>query len=273
MLVFDSHLDLALNAVDWNRDLRMAVAEIRAQETTLGMTDPGRRTNTVSFPELRKAKVGVGVATVLARQEPPINHPFGYTTAEACYAVAMGHRDLEAMAQGFQEVLEEDYLRYRIRSTEYVGERLLEAGVRIVEPPGGHAIYIDAGAFLPHIPARQFPAQALACAFYEEGGIRGVEIGTLMFGGRDPANGGERTAPLELLRLAIPRRVYTQSHMDYVIEVAEAVAKGRESLRGFRIVEEAPHLRHFTVRLEPVTAGDRAAGRARVRVHPRRKTP
>ena len=173
-------------------------------------------------------------------------------------------RDLEAIAVGLREVVNEDYLEYRIASVRYLGEGLMRAGFPIVSPPGGHAIYIDAGAFLPHIPPRQLPAQALACAFYEEGGIRGVEIGTLMFGGRDPAGGGERTAPLELLRLAIPRRVYTQSHMDYVIEVAEEVAKGRESLRGFRIVEEAPHLRHFTARLEPVTADDRAGGRAKV---------
>jgi tryptophanase len=121
-----------------------------------------------------------------------------------------------------------------------------------VRPPGGHAIYIDAGAFLPHIPPTQFPAQALGCALYEEGGIRGVEIGTLMFGGLDPATGKERTAALELLRLAIPRRVYTQSHIDYVVEVGKEVVARRDSLRGFRIVEEAEHLRHFTARLAPL---------------------
>ncbi len=124
----------------------------------------------------------------------------------------------------------------------------------IVRPPGGHAIYIDAGAFLPHVPARQFPGHALACAFYLEGGIRGVEIGTLMFGDRNPSGGEQRTAPLELLRLAIPRRVYTKSHIDYVLEVAERVVDRRHELRGFRIVDEPSHLRHFSARLAPMSA-------------------
>jgi tyrosine phenol-lyase len=161
-------------------------------------------------------------------------------------------RDLEAIAIGLTEVVQEDYLRYRLASARYLGDGLLAAGIPIVRPPGGHAIYIDAGAFLPHIPPKQFPAQALGCALYEEGGIRGVEIGTLMFGGLDPATGKERTAALELLRLAIPRRVYTQSHIDYVVEVGKQVVELRESLRGFRIVEEAEHLRHFTARLAPL---------------------
>jgi tyrosine phenol-lyase len=164
-------------------------------------------------------------------------------------------RDLEAIAVGLTEVVNEDYLEYRIASVRYLGEGLMAAGFPIVRPPGGHAIYIDAGAFLPHIPARQFPGQALACAFYEAGGIRSVEIGTLMFGGIDPSTHQERRAPLELLRLAIPRRVYTQSHMDYVIEVAGEVARRKDALRGFHIVEESPHLRHFTARLVPVGAG------------------
>ncbi len=128
----------------------------------------------------------------------------------------------------------------------------MAVGMPIVRPTGGHAVYIDAGAFLPHIPKTEFPAQALACAFFEDGGVRGVEIGTLMFGGKDPETGTERLAPLELLRLAIPRRVYTQSHIDYLIEVAELVADRRHRLRGFRIVEEPKHLRHFTARLAPV---------------------
>jgi len=161
-------------------------------------------------------------------------------------------RDLEAIAVGLKEVVQEDYLRYRLASARYLGEGLLAAGIPIVRPPGGHAIYIDAGAFLPHIPPTQFPAQALGCALYEEGGIRGVEIGTLMFGGLDPATGKERTAALELLRLAIPRRVYTQSHIDYVVEVGKEVVARRDSLRGLRIVEEAKHLRHFTARLAPL---------------------
>jgi len=161
-------------------------------------------------------------------------------------------RDLEAIAIGLQEVVEEDYLRYRLASTRYLGEGLVEHGIPIIQPPGGHAVYIDAGSFLPHIPATEFPAQSLACALFEEGGIRGVEIGTLMFGGIDPNRGEERTAPLELLRLAIPRRTYTQSHMDYVVEVAGQVALRKESLRGLRIVKESPSLRHFTAQLEPL---------------------
>jgi len=161
-------------------------------------------------------------------------------------------RDLEAIAVGLSEVVQEDYLKYRIASTRYLGEGLVRAGLPIVQPPGGHAIYIDAGAFLPRIPPAQLPGQALACAFYEEGGIRGVEIGTLMFGGTDPVTHHERFAALELLRLAIPRRVYTQSHIDYVIEVAAEVARRKEALRGLRIVEGAEHLRHFTARLRPL---------------------
>jgi tryptophanase len=161
-------------------------------------------------------------------------------------------RDLDAIAVGLHEVVHEDYLRYRLASVRYLGEGLLARDVPIIRPPGGHAIYVDAGSFLPHIPQRELPAQALACAFYEEGGIRGVEIGTLMFGGDDPTTGEERVAPLELLRLAMPRRVYTKSHIDYVLEVSERVVARRDSLTGFRIVEESPHLRHFTARLAPV---------------------
>jgi tyrosine phenol-lyase len=161
-------------------------------------------------------------------------------------------RDLDAITVGLTEVLHEDYLRYRIDSTRYLGEGLLKLGIPILRPPGGHAIYVDAGKFLSHIPPHEFPGQALACAFYEEGGVRGVEIGTLMFGGKDPKTGEERFAPLELLRLAIPRRVYTKSHMDHVLDVAAVVAKQPETLRGFRIVEESPQLRHFTARLAPL---------------------
>ena len=161
-------------------------------------------------------------------------------------------RDLEAIAIGLEEVVEEDYLRYRLASTRYLGEGLLKLGIPIMEPPGGHAIYIDAGAFLPHIPPHRFPGQALACAFYVEGGVRGVEIGSVMFGGTDPATGKERFAPLELLRLAIPRRMYTQSHVDYVLDVAAEVAEGRDDLLGYEIVEQPPQLRHFTAKMRPV---------------------
>ena len=153
---------------------------------------------------------------------------------------------------GLNEVVEEDYLRYRTASVAYLGEGLTEAGYPIVQPPGGHAIYIDAGAFLPGIQPLEFPAHALACELYLEGGIRSVEIGTLMFGGVDPTTGEERVAPLELLRLAVPRRVYTKSHIDYVLEVAQAVAARRREVKGYRIVEQPPQLRHFTARLAPL---------------------
>jgi tryptophanase len=174
----------------------------------------------------------------------------------------MAGRDLEAIAIGLREVTDEHYLQYRLASTAYLGNGLVKAGMPIVQPPGGHAIYIDAGAFLPHIPPTEFPGQALACALYEEGGVRSVEIGTLMFGGEDPKTHHERIAPLELLRLAIPRRVYTQSHVDYVIEVAARVVQRGESLRGFRIVEEPPQLRHFTAKLEPLRVARAEAGSA-----------
>lgn len=151
-------------------------------------------------------------------------------------------RDLEAMAQGFEEVTHEDYLQYRIRSTEYLGEKLLAAGIQIVEPPGGHAIYIDAAEFCPHIPPERFPGQALVVALYREAGIRSVEIGSVMFG-----NGGARP-PMELVRLAIPRRVYTQSHIDYAIEAILSVHRRRQTLRGLEIVSQPPSLRHFTAR-------------------------
>jgi len=156
-------------------------------------------------------------------------------------------RDLEAVAVGLNEALEEDYLQYRIVSTAYLGNHIAQAGVPIVQPPGGHAIYIDARAFLPHIPPVQFPGVALAAALYIEGGIRSVEIGTLMFGKRDE-QGVEHAGPMDLLRLAIPRRVYTQSHIDYVVEVILEVWRNREKIRGLELTYQAPFLRHFTAR-------------------------
>ncbi len=159
-------------------------------------------------------------------------------------------RDLEAIAVGLREVVEPDYLRYRIRSIAYLGEGLLRAGVPIVRPVGGHAVYIDARSLLPHVPPLQYPGQALAVALYETGGIRSCEIGTVMFGRRP--DGGEVPAATDLVRLAVPRRTYTQSHVDYVIEVVAAVAARAAELRGYRIVEEAPQLRHFTARFEPL---------------------
>ncbi len=164
----------------------------------------------------------------------------------------MAGRDMEAIAVGLCEVVQEDYLQYRLASTSYLGEGLLARGMPIVRPPGGHAVYVDAGAFLPHIPPAELPGQALACAFYEQGGIRGVEIGTLMFGGEDPETHEQRHPRLELLRLALPRRVYTQSHIDYVLEVADEVIERRDSLKGLRITRESEHLRHFTARMEPL---------------------
>ncbi len=155
-------------------------------------------------------------------------------------------RDLEAIAQGLREVVDEDYLRYRIRSTGYLGDALVAADIPIVRPVGGHAVYIDARALLPHIPPLEYPGQALAIALFREGGIRGCEIGTVMFG-RHP-DGTETAAPMDLVRLAIPRRTYTQSHIDYVIEVVRWVAERGRDLRGYRIVEEPPALRHFTAR-------------------------
>jgi tyrosine phenol-lyase len=156
-------------------------------------------------------------------------------------------RDLEAIAVGLNEALHEDYLQYRIVSTAYLGNHIAAAGVPIVQPPGGHAIYIDARAFLPHIPATEFPGVALAAELYVEGGIRSVEIGTLMFGKRDQ-NGVEHAGPMDLLRLAIPRRVYTQSHIDYVVEVILEVWRHREKIRGLALTYQAPLLRHFTAR-------------------------
>jgi len=159
-------------------------------------------------------------------------------------------RDLEAIAQGLSEVVQEDYLHYRIRSTAYLGEALDRAAVPVVKPIGGHAVYIDARSLLPHIPPLAYPGQALAVALYREGGIRGCEIGTVMFG-RHP-DGSETPAAMDLVRLAIPRRTYTQSHIDYVIEVVRWVAERAGELRGLRIVEEPQQLRHFTARFQPL---------------------
>jgi tryptophanase len=160
--------------------------------------------------------------------------------------------DLEAIARGLEEVVEAPYLHYRIRSTAYLGEKLIAAGVPIIEPPGGHAIYIDARALLPQIPSLQYPGIALVNALYEEAGIRGVEIGTVMFGRRP--DGTETAAAMDLVRLAIPRRVYTQSHIDYVAEAVAAVGRDRGRLRGYRISSAPSVLRHFTAKFEPVGA-------------------
>jgi tyrosine phenol-lyase len=154
-------------------------------------------------------------------------------------------RDLEAMAQGFEEVVHEDYLEYRIRSVEYLGEKLLALGYQIIEPPGGHAVYVDAGALCPHIPADRFPGQALVCELYRAGGIRACEIGSVFAGPHGQAR-------MELVRLAIPRRVYTQSHIDYVVEVCAGLFPRRGAFRGLNIVNDPPVLRHFTARFEEI---------------------
>lgn len=160
-------------------------------------------------------------------------------------------RDLEAIAIGLNEVMEEHYLQYRIRSIEYLTNKLIDAKVPVMQPAGGHAVYLDAKEFLSHIPADQYPGQALVGALYIEGGIRGVEIGSLMFGKYDEDK-KLVPAPMELVRLAIPRRVYTQSHIDYVAEVIIEVFNNRHAIKGLTITEEAPLLRHFTAKLKPV---------------------
>jgi tyrosine phenol-lyase len=159
-------------------------------------------------------------------------------------------RDLEAIAIGLREILHEDYLHYRIASTEYLGQNLTNGGVPIMQPPGGHAIYIDAKAMLPNIPQSQYPGQALSIELYLQAGIRSVEIGSVMFARKDAETGEELPAPMELVRLALPRRVYTQSHIDYVIEALLELNQRKENIPGVKIVEQAPFLRHFTARFE-----------------------
>lgn len=161
-------------------------------------------------------------------------------------------RDLEAMAVGLYEALEEDYLAYRLQQVAYLAERIRAQGLQIIEPPGGHAVYVDAGALLPHIPHGEYPGQTLTVELYLEGGIRAVEIGSVMFAHPDPETGQMVYPRLELVRLAIPRRVYTQSHLDYVAEVLGRIANRAPQLRGYRITYAPPLLRHFTARFEPL---------------------
>jgi tryptophanase len=199
------------------------------------------------------ANIGGFLATndeELARQEKDL---LILTEGYPTYGGLAG-RDLEAIAVGLDEVVHEDYLQYRIVSTEYLGDHISREGVPIVQPPGGHAIYIDASAFLPHLEPLQYPGIALAVEFYVEAGIRGVEIGSVMFGHVDPETGKETPAEKELLRLAIPRRVYTQSHVDYAVEAILEVWKRREQIGGYRLTYQAPFLRHFTAGFEPLAA-------------------
>jgi tryptophanase len=160
-------------------------------------------------------------------------------------------RDLEAISIGLKEVMDENYLQYRLRSIEYLTEKLIAENVPVMRPAGGHAVYLDAREMLPHIPSSQYPGQALVAALYVEGGVRGVEIGSLMFGKYDE---NEKLIPamMELVRLAIPRRVYTQSHIDYVAEVIIKVYKNRHKIKGLQIEYEAPALRHFTARMKEI---------------------
>jgi tryptophanase len=160
-------------------------------------------------------------------------------------------RDMEAIAVGLKEVFEPDYLKYRITSTQYLGDRILEKGIPIIYPVGGHAVYIDAKKLYEHIPVEQYPGQALVCELYKIGGIRCCEIGSVMFGKYD-ASGKLIPAPMELVRLAIPRRVYTQSHIDYVIEVFDEILRTKKSAKGIKITKEPQFLRHFTAHFEPV---------------------
>ncbi len=173
------------------------------------------------------------------------------TEGFSTYGGMAGH-DLQAFAMGLDEVLKEDYLDYRIRSVSYLGQKINNLGAPIFQPPGGHAIYLDAAAFLPHIPAHEFPGQALACELYICGGIRSCEIGSVMFGKTDSSTGEFKPAKLEMVRLAIPRRVYTQSHIDYVVECIGKVYSKRDKIKGMRIVYEPPILRHFTAIFEPL---------------------
>ncbi len=204
---------------------------------------------TMSAKKDGMANIGGFLATndpALARQEKDL---LILTEGFPTYG-GMAGRDLDAIAVGLQEVLDEDYLRYRIVSTRYLGEHLSAAGVPIVQPPGGHAIYLDARGFLPDVAPEDLPGQALVAELYLEAGIRACEIGTVMFGHTDPKTGRERPAPMDLVRLAIPRRVYTQSHVDYVVEAILAIFARRTGVRGLRIVEQAPALRHFSARFE-----------------------
>ncbi|HEU4356443.1 MAG TPA: tryptophanase [Actinomycetota bacterium] len=229
------------------------------------LREPGQADRAI--PDIVREIAGLADGMTMSAKKDPLGNIGGWLAmrddglAERCRSLliltegfvtygGLAGRDLEAIAQGLRECVDEHYLRYRIRSTEYLAEALDAAGVPIVKPAGGHAVYLDARALLPHIPPLEYPGQALAVALYEAGGMRGVEIGTVMFG-RHP-DGSESPAAMDLVRLAIPRRTYTQSHVDYVIEVVTAVAERGPELHGYRIVEEPSQLRHFTARFEPL---------------------
>lgn len=227
--------------------------------------EPGQQDREVA--DIVREMAGLADGMTMSAKKDPMGNIGGWLAlnddalAEQCRALliltegfptygGLAGRDLEALAQGLREVVDHDYLRYRIRSTAYLGEALAKSGIPVMQPIGGHAVYLDAKALLPHIAPLQYPGQALAVALYETGGVRGCEIGTVMFG-RHP-DGTETASAMELVRLAIPRRTYTQSHIDYVIEVCEEVARRAPQLRGYRITQEPKQLRHFTARFEPL---------------------
>lgn len=220
-----------------------------------------------SIPEIVREIAGLADGMTMSAKKDPMGNIGGWLAlnddalAQACRNLliltegfptygGLAGRDLEALAQGLTECVDEDYLRYRVRSTAYVADALDRLGVPCLKPAGGHAVYLDARALLPHIEPLQFPGQALAVALYEVGGVRSCEIGTAMFG-RQP-DGSEKPAAMDLVRLAIPRRTYTQSHMDYVIEVCEKVRDITASLPGYRIVSAPDTLRHFTASFAPI---------------------
>jgi len=227
--------------------------------------EPGQSGREVA--EIVREMAGLADGMTISAKKDPLANIGGWLAtnddalAERCRALlvltegfptygGLAGRDLEAIAQGLEEAVNHDYLHYRTHSTAYLGEGIRQAGFPIVTPVGGHAVYIDARAFLPHVPPLQYPGQALVVALYETGGVRGCEIGTVMFG-RHP-DGTETPAAMDLVRLAIPRRTYTQSHIDYVIEVCAEVARTAGRLAGYRIVEEPAQLRHFTATFLPL---------------------
>ena len=198
------------------------------------------------------AKDGLAnIGGFLALNDEELYRQAGGVSSSKASTGGMAGRDMEVVALGLREVCREDYLRYRIGQVQYLGAKLLEAGIPIIEPVGGHAVYLDAKRFLPHLPQDQFPGQALAVALYLEGGIRGVEIGTVL-AGRDPETGEHDYPNLEMVRLAIPRRVYTHRHMDAVVAAVKNVYQKREQVMGLRFTYEPPVLRHFTARFEPL---------------------
>lgn len=252
---------------EYNRPLYLDACRIAENAYFIKLKEPGYRERsvhdivhemcdlaggcTMSAKKDGMANIGGFLATrepELARQEKDL---LILTEGFPTYGGLAG-RDLEAIAVGLQEVVQEDYLEYRISSTRYLGDHLARIGVPIVQPPGGHAIYIDAASFAPHIPPLSLPGISLTVEMYALAGIRAVEIGTAMFGRRNPTTGAEEPAVRELVRLAIPRRTYTQSHIDYVIEAFTELYRQRKSLVPYRFVEQAPFLRHFTARYAPI---------------------